>query len=131
VGWLEVIDRRMQDYVSSCHERAVVGNTELVPIAERPSERSRRHGARRGATHWLDLYDFCAEVGEETTAKFAHLDRAIEYAKPVQRQAPLVGLQVLLYAAAEAHVPVNFGGRFSAKALRPSLASLLRVTMPA
>jgi hypothetical protein len=118
----------MQHHVSSAHERAVVGNAELVPIAEGPSERSRRHGARGGATLRLDLYDFRAEVGEETTAKLAHLYRAIEYAQPLQGLALLVGL---LCVPAEAHVPVNLGGRFSTKALRPSLASLLRVTRPA
>jgi hypothetical protein len=131
VGRLEVIDRRMQDHVRSAHKGAVVGDAELVPIAESPSERSGRHGARRGATYGLDLHDFCAEVGEETTAKLAHLDRAIEYPKPPQRPASLVGLRVLPSVAGEAHVPVNFGGRFSVKALRPSLASLLRVTRPA
>jgi hypothetical protein len=124
MGRLEVIDRRMQDHVCSCYERAVIGNPELVPIAESPPEPSGRHGARGGAIHRLDLYDLCAEVGEETTAELAHLDRPIEYAQSLQRLAPLC-------VPTEAHVPVNFGGRFSVKALRPSLASLLRVTMPA
>jgi hypothetical protein len=77
----------------------------------------------------LDLHDFCPEVGQETSAKLAHLDSAVENAKPVQRPAPLVNMRVSLVS--EPHVPVNFGGRFSTKALSPSLASLLRVTMPA
>ena len=80
----------MQDHVGPCHERAVVSHAELVPIAEGPPERSRRHGACGGATHRLDLYDFCAEVGEETTAELAHLDRAVQDAEPLQRLASLV-----------------------------------------
>src|SRR5580704_13245372 len=113
MGRLKVFARRMQDHVRSAHERAVVGHAELVPIAKSPSKSSRRHGAGGGATHRLDFDDLRAEIGQETTAKFAHLDRAIEHPKPFQRLAPR-------YVGAEAHVPVNFGGRFSTNALRPS-----------
>jgi hypothetical protein len=68
----------MEDHVGSLHERTVVGDAAFVPVAKGPSERPRRHGTGRGAIRRFDFGDFSTEIGEETTAKLAHLDRAVE-----------------------------------------------------